>query len=88
MFGNVSWGREASPPPHLPLKDNLHPAGQEAPARRHGALGLTPAATRETSKGAVTVVRCAGWALGAEGPARRGEERRGWQGPWAHPNTN
>lgn len=33
-------GPRGLPTPHLPLKDNLHPAGQKAPARHHGALGL------------------------------------------------
>lgn len=65
LFGNVSRGREPSPSRTSPLKNNLHPAGQEAPARRHGALGSTPAVTRGASKGAV-MVRCAGWALGCQ----------------------
>lgn len=40
----VAWkrvlGPRAFPIPYLPLNNNLHPAGQETPARRHGALGL------------------------------------------------
>lgn len=59
MFGNVSWGREASPPRTSPL-GQLAPRGAEGSSLPPRRTRSTPAATRGASQGAVTVVRCAG----------------------------
>lgn len=65
MFGNVSWGREASNHPVSPPQEQLTPrrvGGSELPPR---STRSTPATTRGASKGAV-MVSCAGWALGCQ----------------------